>query len=352
MKKIAILSDVHLEAKPYNLEQKQQDIYNTFEYILKTIFSQNFDLIIIAGDLFDKTKISYETIRYAKYLEKFNDKIFFIEGNHDKGVSEFFKAINVKKHKIIPITENLVIAGIDWIDDHNQLRKELNNLKNEIYPENTILVLHANVKDLMPYMKDEFAISFEDLKDFKFCIVGHFHNPYYQDNILIPGSLERLDITNKEKRKLFYLTVDEEENIEVNFHNIPTRLILETDSIEEIERAIRLESLKPIIFYTGNPQDISPAKLFYFETRCLLFKIKTKLEKTIDELLNTEIQLTQANLQSIVAEFFENFPDVDKEIVKIFISHFGNIESAKRELEKYIREQEEERNVETASLSE
>lgn len=335
-KRIAIISDVHLEAKPYNLEQKQQDIYDTFKYICDIILMQNFDLIVIAGDLFDKTKLSYNTVKYASLLKKFSDKIFFIEGNHDRGVSEFFKAINVEKRKIVPITDNLVIAGIDWMDDHNQLRREIQKLKEEVYPEDTILVLHANIKELMPYMKDEFAISFEDLKGFKFCIVGHFHNPFYNNNILVPGSMERLDVTNKEKRKLFYLTIGKYDEIMVNFYNIPTRLILETDSIEEIEKAIHTEGLKPIIFYTGDPKEISPAKFVYFEMKTLLFKIRTKLEKTVDELLNTEIQLTKTNLQSIISAFFEEFPDIDKELVKIFISHFGDIETAKKELEEYL----------------
>lgn len=336
MKKVAILSDIHLEAKPYNLEKKQQDIYDTFKYVCDTILMQDFDLIVIAGDLFDKTKLSYETIRYASLLKKVSDKIFFIEGNHDRGVSEFFKAINVEKKKILPITDNLVIAGIDWMDDHVQLKKEIEKLKEEVYPENTILVLHANVKEIMPYMKDEFAISFGDLKDFKFCIVGHFHNSFNNDKILIPGSLERLDVTNKDKRKLFYLTIDQYDNITVNFYNIPTRIILETDDINEIEDAIRKEALKPIVFFTGDPKQLTPAKFFYLEMMCLLFKVKTKLEKTIDELLNTEIQITKANLQTIIEEFFEAFPNVDKELVKIFITHFGNIDMAKKELGEYL----------------
>ncbi len=334
--KIGILSDIHLGVMPYQLEAKKLDIFQTFSYVVEKILPQ-FDIIVIAGDLFDKIKIDYETFKIASLLSKFKERIFYIEGNHDKGSSAFYEAIGIPNRKILPINDELVLVGLNWMEDHSVLKEKIKELKKEIYPENTILVLHANIKELMPFLTHPYLyLSFEDLQDFKFCIIGHIHNGgIFQDKFLIPGSIERLDVTNKEERKLYYLTITDE-FIRVNYFTIPTRLIIESNDISEIENVIKSEKLPPIVFYTGKVDNITPAKLLYFESKCLLFKTKTKLENVIDEMLNINIQFTRQTLENILLEFYSQFKEINQEIIKIFINNLGDIKKCEEDLKLYI----------------
>lgn len=338
--KIAILSDVHLEAKPYQLQEKYLDIYNTFDYVLQLLETEHIDKLIIAGDLFDKTKISYFALKYATKLQKFKEKIFFIEGNHDEGITLFFESLGISKKTIDIINSELFIAGIDWISNHMELRQKINNLRKEIYPHKTILVLHANIYEVMPFLTDKTNyLSINDISDFKFCIIGHFHNPsLINQKFLIPGSIDRLDITNIEERKLFILEITENNKIELSFYNIPTRLIYESDNIDIIEKIINQEKLKPIIFYTGNPENISPAQFLLLEQKCLLFKIKNKASEVIDNLLNFNISLTKENVKDFIIEFFNQFPELDKELINLFINYFGQNEKIDEILTKYINQ--------------
>ena len=66
-----------------------------------------------------------------------------------------------------------------------------------------------------------------------------------------------------------------------------------------------------------------------------MFKIKRKVEETIDDLLNTEIQITRENLEDLIIEFLNQFK-LNEELKEIFIKNFGNIELAEKELEGWV----------------
>ena len=335
--KIGILADTHLGAKPYGLTEKEKDIYHSFVNAIKIILKEQVDLVIVAGDLFDTKKISFESYYYANFLSVFDNKIFFIEGNHDEGVSEFFKALNIQKQDILPLKNNLYVAGVDYYHNHDVMRDKIKEIVNQIDPKHTILVLHANLYEAMPYLKDKSKCLFvKDFEKFKFVVLGHIHNSMFLENkYLVVGSLERLDITNQEERKIWFLDINEFNEINVYYRIIPTRKILQTDNKEEIFKAIRVEKLKPIVFYTGKPDDIKPSELLLFEKHCLLFKFKKEVEQTIDEMLNIEIQITKEKVEDLILNFLQQFK-VNSSLKDIFIKHFPNIVDAEKELETWL----------------
>lgn len=334
MLKIAVLSDIHLEARPYGLEEKQEDIYKTFLKSLQLIKENNPDLIVIAGDLFDVKKVSYKSFLYASLLKNFSEKIFFVAGNHDPGISLFFKGIGVKDSSIRAIRDNLFIAKIDYCHNHRELKQKIEKLKEEINPAQTILVLHANLKELMPYLREKSKfISIKDLKPFLFSIVGHFHNSFILENkILIPGSIERLDITNIPERKIFFLEIDNSNKISIKPFIIPTRKILKTDSKEEVINTIKKENkYAPIVFYTGKVEDIKPEELLYIESKCLMFRFRKEIEDTIDQITNNQIEISRDNLLQTIENFFDNYK-IDDELKSIFLKHWPDINNAEKEL--------------------
>jgi len=343
--KIGILADCHLDAKPYGLEEKRQDIFKSFVLAVKILKKKDIDLLIVAGDLFDNEKPSFEAYYYANYLTVF-DNVFFIEGNHDRGVSNFFESIGIKKREYFAINDKLVIAGIDYIDNHNELRKKIYQIQNDLEAKNTILVLHCNINTVMPYLKESSKVIFKsDLNEFKLSIIGHFHNSYYDGKILVPGSLERLNVLNTEERKVFILEIDEKNNINVEPILIPTRKIIEVKDKKELNKVLKEESLKPIVFYTGNPSELSMSDILLAEKKCLLFDIKHKFKKAVDGLLNQEIEI---NLEK-VKEFLWNVlneNNINKDLIKVFMENYGNIKKAQENLKKLIEKEYEIKGIE------
>ena len=89
--KILHCSDVHLGKKPFGTKEFSQkrylDFFKTFDEIIDIGISENIDLFIVAGDLFDKKELTPDTLeKCEKSFQKLKNKgikVFLIEGNHD-----------------------------------------------------------------------------------------------------------------------------------------------------------------------------------------------------------------------------------------------------------------------------
>ncbi len=84
--KIIQISDLHIKKSP-NYFHYGIDPRNGFELTLKSILNSKIDFnsFFLTGDISDDGSIeSYEYV--LRILEKFNKKIYFINGNHDSKI--------------------------------------------------------------------------------------------------------------------------------------------------------------------------------------------------------------------------------------------------------------------------
>jgi len=336
MYKIGILSDCHLDAKPYGLEEKRQDIFKTFKKAIKILLKEKVNLVVIAGDLFDNEKPSFEAYKVASYLSVF-DKLFWIEGNHDRGVSQFLESLGFKNTDFFAIDNNTIITGVNYYDNHNKIRTQIQELYTQFNPNNLILVLHANFSNIMPYLKSADKVLYaSDLEKTKLTIIGHFHNStIYKNKILIPGSLERLDITNKPERKLFIIEVDKKGNVEIKDIIIPTRKVVEVRTKRDLLKVLKEEIIKPIVFYSGNPSDLDIKDILFAEKRCLLFDIRYKFKQVVDDLLNQNIEINPEKIKDFIYAFFKEY-NIENDLIDVFMENFGDIKKAQKDLSNLI----------------
>ncbi|MEB3755472.1 MAG: exonuclease SbcCD subunit D [Desulfurococcales archaeon] len=84
---IAHLADIHLGAKPYQMEFRRKDIFEAFSELVDTIIREKPDLVVVAGDFFDNPRPDNDTLIIAlRELRKLVDKgfpIVFTYGEHD-----------------------------------------------------------------------------------------------------------------------------------------------------------------------------------------------------------------------------------------------------------------------------
>ncbi|WP_062661397.1 DNA repair exonuclease [Aeropyrum camini] len=68
MPKILHVADIHLGARPYGLEERRNDIFRSFEFVVETALKDRPDAVLIAGDLFDKPKLPLRDVKQAVEL--------------------------------------------------------------------------------------------------------------------------------------------------------------------------------------------------------------------------------------------------------------------------------------------
>lgn len=261
--KILHCSDVHLGKKPFGTKEFSQkrylDFFKTFDEIIDIGISENIDLFIVAGDLFDKKELTPDTLeKCEKSFQKLKNKgikVFLIEGNHDNIVGnddvnswlgylekkDFihrgkYSLNNKEYHFEKLVLDDINIYGLGYsgfmIDELiENLAKQLNE------NEKNIVVVHTALGggEYLPGLVTSEAIK--KLKNKAIYVAGghlHSYQIYPKDNpyFFIPGSLEYWNVLNEKNNKkggiIFdtntkehkFVEVTPRKRIEVNFEYI------------------------------------------------------------------------------------------------------------------------------------
>ena len=162
-KKIALVSDVHIG---HILRS------NFLKRIVKRVNREKFEMLCIAGDLFDGMDGNLEHLFDPLNNIQTTHGIFYADGNHETylGVERALKAlenvnIHILRDEIVHI-DGLDIIGIDYpeVGEHINVAERILSLKN--YNKNTpsILLFHT------PFQIDKIAKTGVDLE-----LCGHTH---------------------------------------------------------------------------------------------------------------------------------------------------------------------------------
>ena len=84
---ISHISDTHLGYAQFNLQEREEDLYEVFGEAIEKSISEHVKAIILAGDIFHNPKPNGAAIiRLARELKKLKEKsipVFFVLGEHD-----------------------------------------------------------------------------------------------------------------------------------------------------------------------------------------------------------------------------------------------------------------------------
>ena len=247
MTKILCTADNHLGYKQYGLQVREQDIYDSFNNILKLAVKEKVDAITISGDLLHATRPSSRTITFLKechdYLIFREMPAFVVAGNHDKSEPHWIDTLcavswDGQQGGFVLLENNhvevkdMVIHGAPFTN-----KKAWQNDKELMRPDTDILLMHQSFQEFIQFETDD-AFSQEDVEGLaKAVVVGDIHVTMKAagSEIYSPGSSELMSATEEPQK--YVLLVDNENGNEsplnCHFVELPTRKVIEGNIIDE-----------------------------------------------------------------------------------------------------------------------
>ncbi len=272
MLKILHTSDLQLDAPFHFLGAKgknhRQQLRRTFEKITKLAMSSSYDLLIIAGDLFNDNSPSQETVDYVKYhLENLAIPVVILPGNHDCYDSQsvyrrysFPQNIKIiqERKSYLPFPDlDLTVAGSPILSPHDN-QPLIRGLSR---PTNTrwyIIVAHGSLQIPGRFESHARAIGLEEItsSNADYIALGDWHNfaDYSQGSVraFYSGAPEPTSLTQEGAGKVASITLSDQ-GVEVEslpIGTISTRSIslnISGSSARQIITRIRQEASPNLI---------------------------------------------------------------------------------------------------------
>ena len=205
------ISDTHLGLQQYGLEEREQDIYDSFNQAIDISIKDKVDFIIFAGDIFHTPNPSGAAIlqmaNALKRLKQNSIESFFILGEHDISrvratpVSYVYHNLEFSKYvgRGKPVYHNdVMIAGFDKIRKNEistfeEKFKELDSIAKQ-HNGHKIIILHQGITEINQFAGE---LNASDLpKNFTYYAMGHLHDKLVKDfdhlggPLVYPGSTE------------------------------------------------------------------------------------------------------------------------------------------------------------------
>ena len=284
--KVAIISDLHLGFRQYGSMEREEDFYRQFFNVCKEIKEHSPEIVIIAGDLFDKPNPTPAAINaYREGIGNLNSILCVTKGNHTMilreghySIDEYFGADEFEGYYYLDDETyinkpNVLVTGITYrynsdLDEFIKVQKELAEKNSKEDAAYKILVVHQSFKEFCGFVGEELSIEDIDYSPYDAIICGHIHsrfNTVLPDGTLFiqPGSIERMNTTealDEEKNgKGFYLLDTEDNSLEFFKVECPRKFFLGEvkldtkqdleNHLEELNNDISKLKVPPIISY-------------------------------------------------------------------------------------------------------
>lgn len=378
MIRVAHLSDTHLGYRQYNLEEREQDIYDVLDEIADKILDERVDIVIHSGDLFDSWRPTTQAYyAFKSFLGKLKGKpkVLTILGDHDspkrRGMAPHMLfddkieilGLNEASHHVLNLNgQDVLVAGISHLSRRyrNLLTDELGKL--DTLAANfkfSILTLHQSIDKFFPF-EDAFELKLEDVpKNFSYYAIGHLHNRVRASHgvgeLGYSGSTEILrknEISGWEKAKKGFYVVDvdsDEVNVaEVNLDRIRPQIakkISYSHFDTELENLLGSseECAKPPIIHALiegkhiDRQAVHQALTDLLAGKCL--QIRPEFIEDIDKKI-LEVKPGSFNPTAILKEYLqeEKISELGVELFKFL--RIGDMDEARRVADEYFKKWE------------
>lgn len=211
--KIAITADCHLTKIEDHPER-----YQAFENILDQLVERGIEILVLAGDLFDKGMTNYADFEEICRKKKYHAiQLIVLPGNHDPGLEDGqFTSKNVhviSEPKFLDIVkDDFAILAIPYRADKT-MGECIEPFREQLQPRRWILVGHGDYTSGLriknPYEQGVYMpLTSQDLDRYQpqRCFLGHIHIPSDLDRVRYPGSPCGMDINETGLR--FFLVYD------------------------------------------------------------------------------------------------------------------------------------------------
>ena len=271
------ISDTHLGLEQYGLEEREQDVYDSFNQAIDISIKDKVDFVIFAGDIFHTPNPSGTAIlqmaNALKRLKQNSIESFFILGEHDisriRATPIPYVYHNLEFSKYVGRGEpvyykDVMIAGFDKIrkNEIKAFEEKFRKLDSVAKQHNghKILVLHQGITEINQFAGE---LNASDLpKNFTYYAMGHLHDKFVKDfdqlggPLAYPGSTEMTTSEGiKETEKGFFEVDISSSEAKPTWIKLDTRPQFSTkvdfeefdDSITKVIEKIGTFEKKPII---------------------------------------------------------------------------------------------------------
>lgn len=375
--KILHCSDIHLGKKPFGTREFSQkrylDFFKAFDQLCDKGIELKVDLIIIAGDLFDKKELTPDTLERAEktFIKLKNNKIevLLIEGNHDNinGYDEVNSWLSYLERKGYVKRGKYSFTGNEY--NFKKIRIEDINFYGVGYPgfaiddvleklaeqlddkEKNIVVVHTGIGGGSEFVAGLASTSvIKKLKDKVIYIAGgHLHSyfVYPKDDpiLFIPGSLEFWNVINERSNEKGGILFDTDSK-EYKFIEIVPRKRIETTFSYDKDIVVEFETFIKNLKLTGEELVIVNVKLNdsgYVNVN----ELESIMEK--NGALKGYINLRYPNSiydRNLGEEGYYSIKDVEKEIINHW-TEFSDKEKTVEYLQSFKEYQEMDKNMES-----
>ena len=275
--KFSHISDTHLGLIQYGLEEREQDIYDSFNQAIDISIQDKVDFVIFAGDIFHTPNPSGTAIlQMANALKRLKEneiESFFVLGEHDisrvRSTPIPYVYHNLEFSKYVGRGEpvyykDVMIVGFDKIRKNEMTGLEEKFLRVESLADkhkgHKILVLHQGITEVNKFAGE---VNSTDLpKNFTYYAMGHLHDKFLKQYdhlkgpLAYPGSTEMTTSEGiKETEKGFFKVDISDDEAKPEWIKLDTRpqISLKTEfenidsAIKELNEKISGLEKKPII---------------------------------------------------------------------------------------------------------
>ena len=260
--KFSHISDTHLGLIQYGLEERERDIYDSFNQAIDISIQDKVDFVIFAGDIFHTPNPSGTAIlQMANALKRLKEneiESFFVLGEHDisrvRSTPIPYVYHNLEFSKYVGRGEpvyykDVMIVGFDKIRKNEMTGLEEKFLRVESLADkhkgHKILVLHQGITEVNRFAGE---VNSTDLpKNFTYYAMGHLHDKFLKQYehlkgpLAYPGSTEMTTSEGiKETEKGFFKVDISDDEAKPEWIKLDTRpqISVKTE-FENIDSAIK-----------------------------------------------------------------------------------------------------------------
>ena len=285
---ISHISDTHLGYSQFNLEEREEDVYNAFTQAIDISIKEGVEAIILAGDIFHVPNPEGSAIvRLGDQLKRLKEcgiRVFFVLGEHDvsrvRGVPVLFAFHNLGFATYLDNGRpyefhNALLMGFDKfrtgetdllinrLRDADEYAKKFNGHR--------ILILHQGLLDFNKYAGE---IGSNDLpSNFTYYAMGHYHDRHEKrfdhlgGPLAYPGSLEFTSSEGiRESEKGFYIVDLSGEEAQTHWHRLDIRpqigVSIKYDELnaklDELAEKIEKFQKKPVLHIKVTGKNLEP----------------------------------------------------------------------------------------------
>lgn len=361
--RFAHISDTHLGLRQYNLDERENDVYEAFEQAIDRVIEERVDILIHSGDLFDSPNPPIKALYIFKnMMRRLNGKvrIYTVLGDHDRP-----KRRGMPPHKLFDLRV-LGVNGLEWEEVDGTLIAGISNLRGKMAEllkeelkkfdpiaekyKKSILIAHQAIDKFLPFEGD-YELKEDDLpRNATYYAFGHIHSrqvvKFGGGLFAYSGSTEiirRDEISSWMKNgKGLYIVDLESEEPSVERVNLEIRpqfeVEIEEDKIEEILNLLNTK-VKPILHITVKGKKIDRTQIYeklkdFLAEQVLDFKVRFEdIEKEVLELPKGQI-----NVEDLIRRYLQ-----DERLSKLAIELLkslsqGDLDSAKDTAYGYLEE--------------